>query len=70
MQHINDSKLHDPETLGSRTGKTAPKALINLQLLFDHNRIWNLPTSILFNDVNGYYDRIVPTLYELVMQVR
>ena len=70
MQHMNESELHDPETFGSRTGKTAPEALINLQLLFDHNRTWNIPTAILFNDANGCYDRIVPTLCELAMRAR
>ena len=70
MQHMNSGELHDPETFGSRTGKTAPEALINLQLLFDHNRIWNLPTAILFNDAIGCYDRIVPTLCEMAMRAR
>ena len=70
MKHMNDEELHDSETFGSRTGKTAPEALLNLQLLFDHNRIWHLPTAILFNDANGCYDRIVPTLCELAMRAR
>ena len=70
MKHMNDKDLHDPETFGSRTGKTAPEALTNLQLLFDHNRIWRLPTAILFNDANGCYDRIVPTLCEMAMRAR
>ena len=33
MNHMNNLGLHDPETFGSRSGKTAPEALINLQLL-------------------------------------
>ena len=70
MEHMNNNELHDPETFGSRTGKTAPEALINLQLLFDHNRIWKLPTAILFNDAIGCYDRIIPTLCELAMRAR
>jgi ribonuclease HI len=70
MKHMNNQDLHDPETFGSRTGKTAPEALLNLQLLFDHNRIWRLPTAILFNDAIGCYDRIVPTLCELAMRAR
>ena len=70
MQHMNTTGLHDPETFGSRTGKTAPEALVNLQMLFDHNRIWKLPTAILFNDAIGCYDRIVPTLCELAMRAR
>ena len=70
MQHMNKNDLHDPETFGSRTGKTAPEAIVNLQLLFDHNRIWNIPTAILFNDAIGCYDRIVPTICELAMRAR
>ena len=67
MRHMNQKGLHDNETFGSRTGKTAPEALINLQLLFDHNRIWKLPSAIVFNDAIGCYDRIVPTLCELAI---
>jgi hypothetical protein len=67
---MNKSELHDQETFGSRTGKTAPEALLNLQLLFDHNRTWKLPTAILFNDAIGCYDRIVPTLGEMAMRAR
>ena len=70
MTHMNTMDLHDPETFGSRTGKTAPEALMNLQLLFDHNRLWKLPTAILFNDAIGCYDRIIPTLCELAMRAR
>ena len=70
MAHMNSNDLHDQETFGSRTGKTAPEALINLQLLFDHNRTWKLPTAILFNDAIGCYDRIIPTLCELAMRAR
>ena len=70
MSHMNKKELHDQETFGSRTGKTAPEALVNLQLLFDHNRIWRLPTAIIFNDAIGCYDRIVPTLCELAMRAR
>ena len=70
MQHMNEKQLHDPETFGSRTGKTAPEAVVNLQLLFDHSRIWKLPTAIIFNDAIGCYDRIVPTLCELAMRAR
>ena len=46
---MNANELHDPETFGSWTGKTAPEVLINLQLLFDHNRIWILSTAIILN---------------------
>ena len=70
MQHMNEKDLHDPETFGSRTGKTAPEALINLQLLFDHSRVWKLPAAIIFNDAIGCYDRIVPTLCDLAMRAR
>ena len=67
MQHMNDKKLHDPETFGSRSGKTAPEALINLQLLFDHCRMWKKPVGCIFNDAIGCYDRIVPILCETSM---
>ena len=70
MTHMNEIGLHDNETFGSRTGKTAPEALMNLQLLFDHNRLWKLPIAILFNDAIGCYDRIIPTLCELAMRAR
>ena len=68
MRHMNDNKLHDPETFGSRSGKTAPEALINLQLLFDHCRMWNKPVGCIFNDAIGCYDRIVPILCETSMR--
>ena len=70
MKNMNQNDLHDPETFGSRTGKTAPEALINLQLLFDHYRTWKMPISIIFNDAIGCYDRIVPTISELAMRAR
>ena len=70
MAHMNTLGLHDPETYGSRSGKTAPEALINLQLLSDHNRTWKIPYAIIFNDAIGCYDRIVPTLCELAMRAR
>ena len=70
MYHMNKLGLHDPETYGSRSGKTAPEALINLQLLSDHNRTWKLPAVIVFNDAIGCYDRIVATLCELAMRAR
>ena len=70
MNYMNKKELHDPETFGSRSGKTAPEALVNLQLLFDHNRTWKLPIAILFNDAIGCYDRIIPTLCELAMRAR
>jgi hypothetical protein len=70
MRYMNDKNLHDPETFGSRSGKTAPEALTNLQLLFDHQRIWRQPISIIFNDAVGCYDRIIPTLCELAMRAK
>ena len=68
MRHMNDNKLHDPETFGSRSGKTAPEALLNLQLLFDHCRMWKKPIGCIFNDAIGCYDRIVPILCETSMR--
>ena len=70
MKHMNDEELHDQETFGSRTGKTAPEAIVNLQLFFDHTRIWKQPAAIIFNDAIGCYDRIVPTLCEMAMRAR
>ena len=70
MKHMNKNNIHDPETFGSRSGKTAPEAMVNLQLLFDHQRTWRLPVAILFNDAIGCYDRIVPTLCEIAMRAR
>ena len=67
MQHMNETDTHDPETFGSRTGKTAPEALLNLQLLFDHCRLWKTPVGCMFNDAVGCYDRIVPTICEISM---
>ena len=55
MRHMNVKGLHDPESFGSRTGKTALEALINLQLLFDHNRIWKLPTAIIYRNITMEY---------------
>ena len=65
MQYMNK-----PKTYGSRTGKTALEALINLQLLSDHTRTWKLPYAMIFDDAVGCYDRIVPTLCEIAMQAR
>ena len=46
MQHMNRLCLHNHETFGSRTGEIAPlEVLVNLQLFFDHNRIWRLPIA-------------------------
>ena len=50
MQHMNKKELHDPETYGSRTGKTAPEVIINLQLLSDHTRTWKFSYAMVFND--------------------
>ena len=67
MRHLNDNGTHDPETYGSRSGKTAPEAILNLQVLFDHCRLWEKPVGCIFNDAVGCYDRIVPTLCETTM---
>ena len=55
---MNKTDHHDPETFGSRTGKTAPEALLNLQLLFGHCRICKQPVGCTFNDTIGFYNRI------------
>ena len=38
--HLHDNKALDDEIYGSRKGKTGAEALIYLQLLADHSRIW------------------------------
>ena len=68
MKHMNDNNTHDLETYGSRSGKTAPEVLLNLQLLFGHCQMWNKPVGCcILNDTIGCYNRIVPILCEMSM---
>ena len=65
LWHLHDNKLIDEEIYGSRKGKTGSEALISLQLLADHSCTWKKNTAVLFNDADGCYDRITPTLAEV-----
>ena len=65
MQHITQQEFTDPETYGSRTGKSATEALITLQTLFSHSIVWTKPMAMMFNDAAGCYDRIPLVLAEL-----
>ncbi len=68
MKYMTEEGLHDKEVFGSRVGKTAPEAILNLQLAYDNHRIWNKIILTLFNDAEGCYDRIVPSLCEASMR--
>ena len=68
MRHIHEAKIIDKEIYGSRIGKTGAEALIGLQLLADYYRIWKINTAIIFNDVDGCFDRIPPNLAELALR--
>ena len=68
MQYMTDNAILDKETFGSRLGKTAPEAMINLQLLFDHHRLWLLCLIIIFNDAAGCYDRVPPNLSDITLR--
>ena len=64
MWYLHDNRLMSDEIFGSRKGKTGAEALILLQLLADHSRIWKKNLAILFNDAAGCYDRIPHNLAE------
>ncbi len=68
MHHITKENVFDPEIFGSRQGKTASEALINLQVLYDHHRMWYKVLASLFNDADACYDRIPPNLSDICMQ--
>ena len=40
MDHATKNSYMDMDTYGSRTGKSAIEAILNLQLIFDNARIW------------------------------
>ena len=67
MWHLHDNKLLDDEIFGSRKGKTGSEALISLQLLADHSRLWKINTALLFNDAAGCYDRIPHKVAEIAL---
>ena len=68
MKHITSTKNIDGDVYGSRTGKTAIEALLNLQLVFDHHRIWKKTMAMIFNDADGCFDRIPTTLAAMALQ--
>lgn len=68
MYHSTNEDVHDPETFGSRIGKTAPEAILALQLLYDHARSWSITFGMLFNDAAGCYDCIPPQLADIAMR--
>ena len=68
MYHMTSSKGVDGDVYGSRTGKTAIEALLNLQLVFDHHRIWKKTFAMIFNDADGCFDRIPPPLAAMALQ--
>ena len=68
MWHLHNNKLIDDEVYGSCKGKTGSKALITLQLLADHSRVWKKNLILLFNNAAGCYDRIPPALAEIALR--
>ena len=68
MHHITQQGIVDADTYGSRLGKTATEAILNLQLIFDNSRIGKKNIAMLFNDVDGCYDRINPALADIALR--
>ena len=68
MRFMTEENLLDEEIFGSRLGKTAPEAILNLQVVYDHHRIWQKNIISIFNDADGCYDRIGPNLCDVSMQ--
>ena len=68
MWHITKNKVVDADTYGSRIGKTATEAILNLQLIFDNCRIWKRNFGMIFNDADGCYDRIPPVLADIALR--
>ena len=68
MWHATTEGVLDSDTFGSRIGKTAPEAVLNLQVIFDDSRLWKKTTAMLFNDADGCYDRIAPVLGEIAVR--
>ena len=48
MWHITSNGIVDADTYGSRLGKTAIEAVLNLQLIFDNCRVWKRNLGIFF----------------------
>ena len=68
MKYTTEMKILHNDIFGSRKGKTSTEAMITLQLLYDHHRIWHLVIASLFNDAEGCYDRIPANLADICMQ--
>ena len=68
MWHITSNKLVDADTYGSHLGKTATEAVLNLQLILDNCRIWKQNFGMIFNDADGCYDRIPPSLADIALR--
>lgn len=68
MWHITSNGLVDADTYGSRIGKTATEAILNLQLIFDNCRIWKRNMGMIFNDADGCFDRIPPALADIALR--
>ena len=68
MWHATTEGILDSDTYGSRIGKTAPEAVLNLQMIFDDSRLWKKTKAMLFNDADGCYDRIAPVLGEIAVR--
>ena len=68
MWHLLDKKMIDDEVFGSCKGRTGCEALITLQLLGDHSRVWKKNLVVLFNDAAGCFDRVPPTLAEIALR--
>ena len=68
MYHKTNNKVIDVDTYGSRLGKTAPEVILNLQGIFDHCRITKQNLGMLFNDADGCYNCIPPSLAEIALR--
>ena len=68
MWHITDNEIVDPDTYGSRLGKTATEAILNVQLIFDQCRLNKRNFGMLFNNADGCFDRIPPSLAEIALK--
>ena len=68
MWHITSNNLIDADTYGSRLGKTATEAVLNLQLIFDNCRIWKRNFEMIFNNADDCYNCIPPSLADIALR--
>ena len=68
MWHITNNNIIDADTYGSRLGKTATEAIINLQLIFDYCRTTKTNLGMLFNNADRCFDRIPPNLADIALR--